>query len=239
MLTTRGGARFRYGPWRSDPSLGQIIPLPGGSGINEEAVIEATGLLAARGFDSVLTSALGPAEQVPFLDAGYRVCQVLRLLEIGLTRAMEAPLPEPGLRIRPARRRDMRPILELDAEAFDAFWRFDAKALAEAAHATPRNRRRVAQRDGRVVGYTMTGRSGRTGFVQRLAVDPDHHRRGTGRILLVDSLSWLQRSGATRALVNTQPENDQALALYRSTGFNQRPEGLAVLRLDRDKSSGG
>ena len=85
----------------------------------------------------------------------------------------------------------------------------------------------------------MTGRSGRTGFVQRLAVDPDHHGRGTGRILLVDSLSWLQRSGANRALVNTQPGNDQALALYRSTGFNQRPEGLAVLRLDFDKNSGG
>ena len=197
-----------------------------------------TDLLAARGFDSMLTSALGPAEQVPFLDAGYRVCQVLRLLEIGLTQAMEAPHPEPGLRIRPARRRDTRPILELDAAAFDTFWRFDAAALTEAAHATPRNRRRVAQRDGRVVGYTMTGRSGRTGFLQRLAVNPDHHGQGTGRILLVDSLNWLQRSGATRALVNTQPGNDQALALYQSTGFNQRPEGLAVLRLDRDKSSG-
>jgi len=225
--------------WRSDPSLGQITPLPGGPGINEEAVIEATDLLAARGFDSMLTSALGPAEQVPFLDAGYRVCQVLRLLEIGLTRTIEAPPSEAGLRIRPARRRDMGPILELDAAAFDTFWRFDAEALAEAAHATPRNRRRVAQRDGRVVGYTMTGRSGRTGFVQRLAVDPDHHGRGTGRILLVDSLSWLQKSGATRALVNTQPGNDQALALYQNTGFNQRPEGLAVLRFDRDKNSGG
>ena len=187
----------------------------------------------------MLTSALGPAEQVPFLDAGYQVCQILRLLEIGLTRPIEAPPPELGLRIRSARRRDMGPILELDAAAFDAFWRFDAEALVEAAHATPRNRRRVAQRDGRVVGYTMTGRSGRTGFVQRLAVDPDHHGRGTGRVLLVDSLSWLQRSGATRALVNTQPGNDQALALYRSAGFNQRPEGLAVLRLDRDKNSGG
>ncbi|SVB21958.1 uncharacterized protein METZ01_LOCUS174812 [marine metagenome] len=187
----------------------------------------------------MLTSALGPAEQVPFLDAGYRVCQILRLLEKDLTRTMEAPPPEPGLRIRPVRRRDKEPILELDAAAFDAFWRFDSEALAEAAHATPRNRRRVAQRDGRVVGYTMTGRSGRTGFVQRLAVDPDHHGRGTGRILLVDSLSWLQRSGANRALVNTQPGNYQALALYRSTGFNQRPEGLVVLRLDRDKDSGG
>ena len=225
--------------WRSDPSLGQITPLPGGPGINGEAIIEATGLLAARGFDSMLTSALDPAEQVPFLDAGYRVCQTLRLLEMDLTPTMEAPHPEPGLRIRPARRRDMRSILELDAAAFDAFWRFDAEALVEAAYATPRNRRRVAQRGGRVVGYIMTGRSGHTGFVQRLAVDPDHHGRGTGRILLDDSLSWLQRGGATRALVNTQPGNDQALALYRNTGFTQRPEGLAVLRFNRDKTMGG
>ena len=116
-----------------------------------------TGLLTAQGFTSVLTSVLGPGEQPPFLDAGYRVHEILRLLEVNLHPTMEAPCPQPGLRIRLARRSDVRPILKLDAAAFDTFWRFDAKALAEAAHATPRNRQRVAQQGKQIIGYAMTG----------------------------------------------------------------------------------
>lgn len=146
---------------------------------------------------------------------------------------MEDPNTEPGLRIRPVRRKDVGPILKLDAAAFDPFWRFDAKALVETSRATPQDRRRAAQQGGRVIGYAMTGRSGATGFIQRLAVDPGHHRKGTGRALLADGLRWLERRGAVRVLVNTQPGNSRAQALYRSTGFVPQPEDLAVLHFDQ------
>jgi ribosomal protein S18 acetylase RimI-like enzyme len=65
--------------------------------------------------------------------------------------------------------------------------------------------------------------------VQRLAVDPDYQRSGTGRRLLLDGLHWLRRHRVNRALVNTQVGNERALALYQATGFREEPVGLSVL----------
>jgi ribosomal protein S18 acetylase RimI-like enzyme len=82
---------------------------------------------------------------------------------------------------------------------------------------------------GAVVAYAVTGRAGEQGFLQRLAVDPAQHRAGWGRALVTDGLRWLRRHGVTRTLVNTQLENEAALALYRSCGFSELPVGLTVL----------
>jgi ribosomal protein S18 acetylase RimI-like enzyme len=79
------------------------------------------------------------------------------------------------------------------------------------------------------VGYAVTGRAGRRGFLQRLAVQPDHQRGGLGRALVLDGLRWLRRWRAERAVVNTQLENDAALALYENLGFRREPSGLSVL----------
>jgi ribosomal-protein-alanine N-acetyltransferase len=74
----------------------------------------------------------------------------------------------------------------------------------------------------------VTGLGGSTGYVQRLAVDPDVRRRGLARALLADSLRWQSRRGATRSLVNTQVGNDAALALYLAAGFDLLPRELTV-----------
>ena len=81
----------------------------------------------------------------------------------------------------------------------------------------------------RVSGYTISGRAGLRGFVQRLAVHPDTQSTGIGRRLLLDGLAWMQRGGAREAFVNTQTNNAAALALYTSVGFREEPIGLTVL----------
>src|SRR5262249_1407160 len=107
---------------------------------------------------------------------------------------------------------------------------FDALALADALGATPSVRFRMARSsNGTVAGYAICGRSGRRGFVQRLAVHPSGQGRGTGRRLLIDGLRWMRRHGVTRAAVNTQTDNEAALALYLKTGFLEDPIGLSVL----------
>ena len=133
---------------------------------------------------------------------------------------------------RRARSRDREQVLEVDGRAFDAFWHIDDEGLDHAIRATPQSRFRVAEEDERIAGYAVTGRAGEQGYLQRLAVDPERHRRGWGTSLVADALRWLRRHGVTRTVVNTQIGNEPAVALYRATGFRLLPLGLTVL--DRD-----
>jgi ribosomal protein S18 acetylase RimI-like enzyme len=79
-----------------------------------------------------------------------------------------------------------------------------------------------------VVGFLISGRAARTGYVQRLAVHPDAHRNGVATALLVDSLQWMRRARLQRVFVNTHVENVAALTLYRAHGFVELPERLRV-----------
>ena len=185
--------------------------------------------LAQRGFKRVVTGALSPLEQTGFLAAGFGVEEDLYLLGVDLRQDV-APVPPGGRLVRPllGRRKE---VLVVDHAAFPPFWRFDEPGLADAIAATPHTRLRAAldPADGRVAGYTICGRAGRRGFVQRLAVDPARQRAGVGRRLLFDGLHWMRRHGVDKAVVNTQIGNQAALALYRGAGFTDEPTGLSVL----------
>ena len=54
--------------------------------------------------------------------------------------------------------------------------------------------------------------------------------RGIGRSLVRTSARWAQRQGAHALMLNTQGDNEPALNLYESEGFEQLREPLAVLR---------
>jgi len=180
--------------------------------------------LQADGFTEVVTNALAPSASIPLIDMGFAIRGRLHLL----VRDLDAPPPPSGLSRR-ATRGDRDEILDVDAAAFDAFWRFDACALREAEHATPRAHIRVAPADGAVRAYGLFGRAATAGYVQRLAVAPEVQRSGLGRGLLNDGLGWLRDHGTARAYVNTQEDNDRALELYLSAGFDRLPVGLCVL----------
>lgn len=220
-----GRERVRTGPWRGDREVAYLSPLPDAPLPSVVFVRRCLDQLAARGFQRVITSALSPAEQAAFLGAGFEIHERLHLLEHDLCSVPRVDLS--GLRRAGA---DDHPVvLAIDGRAFPAFWRIDEVSLAEALGATPNSRFRVASRAGVVVGYAVTGRAGRRGFLQRLAVDPVQQRHGVGRALAVDALRWLRRWRAERAVVNTQMGNEAALALYESLGFRREAAGLSVL----------
>jgi ribosomal protein S18 acetylase RimI-like enzyme len=227
-----GSHRMRVGPWRRGAPYGYLVPLTAPDLLTDAAIDTAVERLAAQGFRSVLTAALLDEEQARFLRCGFVVDRRLHLLHADLDRLpLTRSVRDEGL--RRARRRERDRILSVDGLAFDEFWRLDALAFDEARRATPRSRVRVAADDDRrVVGYAITGRSGEHGYLQRLAVDPDHQGRGLGRLLVLDALRWLRRHGVRSAAVNTQEHNNRALALYEQVGFRRRPGGLAVLRRD-------
>jgi len=220
-----GGDRLRIGRWQGEGDIAHVAPVPG-SPPSPDAVNATSVALAGRGFRRVITSALTPPEQSPFLAAGFEVHEQLHLLAHDLRHLPEAPA---GVGLRRARRGDVDRVLDIDHRAFRPFWRLDQDGLRDALRATPSSRFRVAT-DRLPVGYAVSGRAGPAGYLQRLAVDPDEQGRGLGTALVLDGLDWMRRRGARRALVNTQLDNENALQLYLHLGFAAEPHRLAVLR---------
>jgi ribosomal protein S18 acetylase RimI-like enzyme len=221
-----GAERARTGPWRGDRRVAYLAPLPDAPTPSADFVRRCCRQLAERGFSRVVTGALGPGEQAGFLSAGFEVEERLHLLGHDLR---ELPPVDPRERtLRRARPGDRPAVLAVDGAAFPPFWRMDEAGLDEALRATPHTRFRVGG-DPDIVGYAVTGRAGRRGFLQRLAVEPTRQRAGIGRALVLDGMRWLRRWRVERAVVNTQLENERALALYESLGFRREPTGLTVL----------
>jgi ribosomal protein S18 acetylase RimI-like enzyme len=215
-------------PWRSDARTALLVCLPDTVTPSPGFIRRCLDRLAGQGYTTVITGALAPQEQQPFLAAGFDEHERLHLLGHDL-----AGLPDRPRRpdLRRGRKADREPAVAVDAVAFDPFWRLDTPGLQDALDATPSTRFRVATSAGtRLCAYAISGRSERHGYLQRLAVDPAHQRSGLGRALALDALHWMRRHGVDRAVVNTQLDNHAALELYRGLGFRLEPVGLAVLR---------
>ena len=226
-----GWERARTGPWRGDGRIAYLAPLPPAGGPSADFLRRCLDTLAARGFTRVLTSALAPAEQAGFRALGFEEYERLHLLSHDLA---EVPRPsgEAAELLRRGRSGDWPAVLAVDAAAFSPFWRLDAAGLGEAIDATPSTRFRLAAQGrggGGVLAYSVTGLSSAQGYLQRLAVHPNHRRMGLGRALGLDGLRWLRRKGVTEAVVNTQLGNEPALALYLSLGFRMERLQLSVL----------
>jgi len=223
-----GDAWARLGPWRGGGSVAHLVVAPDAP-LNGDAVLDCIRYARAAGYAEVLTSAIGPIEEEPFVEASFTVRERLRLL----TRDVDDEPERPPLPVGRASRRDRPAVLALDDAAFTPFWRLGALGLRDALDATPVRQFRVTRRRdrdrGALTGYAITGRAADQGYLQRIAVHPDAQREGWGRALVADALHWLWRQGARRAFVNTQLDNRAALVLYESFGFRELPAGLAVL----------
>jgi ribosomal protein S18 acetylase RimI-like enzyme len=224
-----GWERARAGPWRGDGRIAYLAPLAPAGAPSVDFLHRCLETLAAKGFERVVTSALAPAEQRGFLAVGFEEYERLHLLSHNLQDVPKAE--DPPVPMRRGRGGDWPAVLAVDAGSFAPFWRLDSEGLREAIEATPVSRFRVAapRRGGELLAYAVTGLSGTQGYLQRLAVHPEHRRSGLGRALALDGLRWLRRKAVTEAVVNTQIGNDAALNLYLSLGFRQEPIQLSVL----------
>ncbi|MFK8023035.1 MAG: GNAT family N-acetyltransferase [Ilumatobacter sp.] len=187
----------------------------------------------------VRTGAMFPLAAQAFLDAGYTVADRLALLERPLIGRSDVShhLVRGDWTLSRLRPRDRVAAADVDQSAFPTGWRHDADSLLDIAAATPQSHQRIAhssRRSGRrCLGFSITGKAGTTGYLQRIAVHPSARRHGVATALVVDSLQWLMRRGAARAMVNTGIDNTAALALYEGLGFRRRDEELVVLERTR------
>jgi GNAT superfamily N-acetyltransferase len=191
---------------------------------------------AATGATLVRTGALFPDSTASFLESGFRVADTLTLLDLALLDRPRLDLEpvNPARGGGPVRLRRLRPSMlheaaDIDRRSFSSPWANDATALADIMTATPYHRSRSVHLDGRMVAFSISGRADRSGYVQRLAVDPSARRRRFARLLLDDALRWMQRRNVSRVMVNTADDNRPALALYESIGFERQPGALLIL----------
>jgi L-amino acid N-acyltransferase YncA len=84
----------------------------------------------------------------------------------------------------------------------------------------------VVEEDGKVLGWGSLSR-----FRERAAYDPtveasiyvhhEHHRRGIGRMILIDLIAWARKAGFHSLIGGTSADQTASIALQRSLGFQQ------------------
>lgn len=229
-LLSIGSARFRVSTWQGAADVAHLAVASAAATLAPWVLAALRDRLHDQGYRAVVTAAVAPRERDALIGDGFDVRSEL----VTLSRDLEAEIPrlvDPRGRTRRGRWRDLDVVLQVDAEAFDPFWRLDAGGIREARTATPASRWRV-NRGIEVQAYSITGRARSQGYLQRLAVAARSQGRGLGTLLVRDALMWLRRGGARTALVNTQPGNERALDLYQRCGFATAPDRLAVLYRD-------
>lgn len=79
----------------------------------------------------------------------------------------------------------------------------------------------VAEIDGQVVGYVTCQLDYRPeeGWIHNLAVAPEAHNRGLGRLLLERALEYLKAAGMRVAQIETLATNEVGNHLYPAVGF--------------------
>lgn len=171
----------------------------------------------------VLSVPLTATQSRPWRSAGFEPYRRLAVFE----RDLSLPVPAAGAEVVPLGRGQKPDVIEVDARAFDAEWRMDRLGLEDALGATPRRIMLGTESDGALVGYAVVGISASIGYLQRIAVVPEHSGVGLGRAILREAMRWARANGAYNMLLNT--DNAAASSLYRSERFEELPEPLVLM----------
>jgi ribosomal-protein-alanine N-acetyltransferase len=138
--------------------------------------------------------------------------------------------------IEPMVAADAQRCAELEYVLFDSDDPWSSEAFLEALAAG--HHYLSAWEGGSLIGYVGLARVGSEAEIHTLAVDPEHQRQGVGRALLRAILDHAR--GAT-VFLEVRTDNDSAMRLYRSEGFDvigirrgyYRPSGADAFTMRR------
>jgi ribosomal-protein-alanine N-acetyltransferase len=228
LMLRAGGVVARVRPWAFEPKIAHLVLYNQSRLPTPSEIITWIGELRDAGYDRIRTGALGAQAGARFERLGFESIQSLVLLEHTALHSVAVPSDKvPSSTVRLATEDDPR-ASEIDVAAFGEGWSIDHVGIRDVRAATPRHRARAIRRDNETVAYAISGRDGRNGYIQRLAVSPMYQNQGHGVALVADALRWMARWRVNHALVNTHTGNTAALALYHRLGFNDLSDRLHV-----------
>lgn len=219
----RGWARAEARRWNDLVPEAALRLVRGGSSFLELC----SERLNELGAPYILSPPLPPSSRRPWEAAGFVEFVPLAFMRLDLTEG----LPSPDHLVISPPDHSIADLLHIDHAAFDRFWRFDRFGMAEAIAATAKTKSLLIRGpDGSPVAFAIVGFGHAMSYLQRLAVHPDWQGRQMGRSLTRVAARTAQSAGSRAMMLNTQMDNDAAIALYESEGFVTLPEPLAVLR---------
>jgi ribosomal protein S18 acetylase RimI-like enzyme len=78
----------------------------------------------------------------------------------------------------------------------------------------------VGESDGEIVATVMGGYEGHRGWINYLAVSPQHQRKGYGRKIMEFVEQRIQLKGCPKINLQIRGTNSQAAAFYQATGYD-------------------
>jgi len=77
----------------------------------------------------------------------------------------------------------------------------------------------VGEAHGRIIASCMAGYEGHRGWINYLAVSPEHRRRGVGRQMMAAAEAYLKTSGCPKINLQVRASNTEVMAFYAALGF--------------------
>ena len=97
----------------------------------------------------------------------------------------------------------------------------------------------VLEQGGQLIASVMVGYEGHRGWVNYLAVHPDHRRQGLGRLLMDVAERRLRDLGCAKVNLQVRASNETATEFYRQIGYTVDDVVSLGKRLEHDVAQPG
>ena len=97
----------------------------------------------------------------------------------------------------------------------------------------------VGRLEGRIVASAMAGYDGHRGWINYLAVHPQHRRTGIGRRMMLQAESLLRARGCPKINLNVRTSNLAVMAFYERLGYAVDDVACVSKRLISDEGNEG
>lgn len=91
--------------------------------------------------------------------------------------------------------------------------------------------------DGDLVATAMVGHDGHRGWVYYLAVSPDKHGLGLGRMMMKACEQWLIECGAVKVHLMIRTTNEPVIGFYEDLGYELSDVQVRAKWLNRDREA--